>query len=312
MVEIINYKGRTIKVPTPLYKDLYNLCYIMIKQEMDVLILLDGYEGTGKSYLARGLGFVISYIIEKITGQPHNFDANNIQFDLNEYVKSSFYGQPFHINLLDESRKVANKLRSNSKEAVKFTNYLSECRSKQQVHIVLLPAFHDLVKYIVLWRMSFLIHVKKKYKTEFFQDQEMLSLDRGEFHVYSDRDAIKYAYMNPYKYPNRTDYWARWTAEEVFSDEELQKYKDNKEKFMGLKYLAEDEDDNVTGEELTPKQFKVLEYLKQKLRVPDIALTTNNTEKYIRDVIKQLKKKGYNIKPIKQIGSNKIEYYEIS
>lgn len=291
---------------------MYNLCYIMIKQEMDILILLDGYEGTGKSYLARGLGFVISYIIEKITKKPHNFDASNIQFDLNEYVKSSFYGDSFHINLLDESRKVANKLRSNSKEAVKFTNYLSECRSKQQVHIVLLPAFHDLVKYIVLWRMSFLIHVKKKYKTEFFQDQEMLSLDRGEFHVYSDRDAIKYAYMNPYKYPNRTDYWAKWTAKEVFNNEELQKYKDNKEKFMGLKYLVDDDEDiklssNTT---LTETQAKFIEYVKQELSPDDIAKALNVKRPRINQFINAITKKGYKFIPIKT-NANRINYYEI-
>lgn len=265
MKEIVTSNKKILKISDRLYSDLYNFCYLMIKQKMDIVFVIDGSEGVGKSFFSRGIARIISKIISEITEQEHFFGVTHIHFDLPEYLRNSFNGEPYQINLLDESRNVANKLRSTSKESVKFTNYLSECRSKNQVHIILLPAYHDLVKYIVNWRMSFLIHLGKKYKPLKVGERDILAMDRGYYRVFSDKKKLRYAYEHPYDYPKFHDYAGFWRNEEAFDVEELNLYDKKKDHYMGLKYVLEDDEETTKQDEYFKRQ-EILKREEEKLR----------------------------------------------
>lgn len=210
--------------------------------QMDLVVVIDGPEGLGKSFLARGLGM---YCATKL-GIP--FTSSDITFDIDPYIGNSLRaakdGIKHKINLLDEARKVLNRARGGSGSNVKFTNYLSECRALGQVHIILAPAFHDLDKYLVLWRMSVLIHCVKNYKQDKNSDTGV-SLFRGEYKAFINAAGGKKALstcwdMKNYTYPHKWEVHALWPSKEVFTPEQLERYGADKfEATLNKYYSAE-------------------------------------------------------------------------
>lgn len=199
-------------------------------KNQDLVIVIDGKEGSGKSTFGRQ----IAYYCSKELGTK--FTVDNIHFDLQEYINTSLHSEQYTINLLDEGRKLLNKKRSNSRETVTFTNYLSECRDKQQVHIILLPAFHDLDTYVVLWRMDFLIHLDK-YHVEDEKVSTGWRLVLGNYKVFDNNNALKKFYNFKYSYPKNYDVWDKFPNFEVLKDIEV--YNEKKLSYTIKKYTAE-------------------------------------------------------------------------
>lgn len=221
-------------MPYPLKKDLDIFIDDMINSEMDMLICIDGKEGTGKSRTARLIGTYIS----KHTKIPFNQD--NIHFTTKDYIQSSEKGSKGQINVLDESREQLNKKRGMSKSNVFFTNWLSENRDKQQAHIIILPAIHDLDNYVAVWRMSLLIH-QTKYHEEDNTTMSKYRLVRGGFKVYHNNQYLQQAIFNKqrfgyYAYPKFAQYSGTFKDCEPFTAEQLRLYKDKKAKLRAEKY----------------------------------------------------------------------------
>jgi len=219
--------------PKKLKKNIDILLADVKHSEMDAFIVLDGYEGTGKSFGGRGLGMYCATVLET------TFDVKDIEFSTKEYMKNSLKGPKFKINVLDESRKALGKGKTRDWEVQKFLDYISECRSKRQIHILCLPAFHDLSKYLVLWRMGILIHFLKEY----VEDDNGISdykLVRGQFKAYTDQKSLNYCYEHPYQYPKKWDVWDRWSNKEVFTEEQLKAYNQKKDDHMNKKYLSQE------------------------------------------------------------------------
>ena len=221
-------------VPNQLKNDLDASYDDMYYSDMDIVIILDGKEGTGKSYTARVVGAYFSHI----TGI--SFNSENIHFTTDDYIKSSENGKKYQINILDEGRQALNKKRSMSKSNVKFTNWLSENRDKNQIHIIILPAIHDLDSYISIWRMTFLIHhLKVHIKSNVTRSGYRLV--HGYFKVYDNGKDLqnvifkkhKYGY---YSYPFDYKYRRKITSKEAFNDTELNKYKLKKAEKRKAKY----------------------------------------------------------------------------
>ena len=117
----------------------------------------------------------------------------------------------------------------------KFTNYISECAKKRQVHIIAAPAFHDIDKYVTDWRMKFLIHMHKWYEKDETTDTGY-KMKRGEYTMYMNDDYLKDSYRYSYRYPRRWETKGRYSNIEVFSDKELAEYEQDKDNNMELKY----------------------------------------------------------------------------
>lgn len=209
------------------------------RDNMDFVLAIDGGEGTGKSTFARQVGAYCGQYL----GVP--FGTDNIHFGLDQYIAASDANGKYHINLMDESRAILNKKRSMSNPAVRFTNYISECRDKNQVHIILLPAFHDLDNYISQWRMKYLIHCTARYSNKDAgtnNPADNWQLIKGEYYLFpSDNNLMKFI-SNPqkygrYNYPTSKHKAYIFRKNEVLSAEALEAYNKKKAEFRQKKYV---------------------------------------------------------------------------
>ena len=201
----------------------------------DLVIVIDGKERSGKSLLSRQIG---KYCADFLGS---TFSDKNIFFELNEYVDFSIESPNYTICILDEARNVLNKKAAMSKGNKKFTNYISECAKKRQVHIILLPAYHDLDKYITLWRNKFVIHVHKWYEEDSTK-RSGFKLARGKYTLYLNDEYLKKSYFYPYAYPRGWETRGEFKGFEVFSKDELDRYENKKDDNMELKYHTKHEE----------------------------------------------------------------------
>ena len=227
-------KGLKLYIPKELKDDLDIFIDDLMNSEMDIVLAIDGKEGTGKSRTARLIG---AYIAHK-TGVK--FDNTNVHLTTKSYINSAENGKKGQVNILDESRNALNKKRTMSKSNVMFSDWLSENRDKHQIHILLLPAIHDLETYITMWRMSLLIHLIKFHAKNEKTDSGY-ELIRGYFKVYENNKDLQRVIHNKakfgyYAYPTNYKYRGRFKDCEPFDDEQLKAYKDKKAKERAEKY----------------------------------------------------------------------------
>lgn len=192
---IIEHLGKKFYIDNKLAENIRIYVKQVVTQDEDAIFVIDGPEGAGKSKLSRQISWTISYFLKL----DHNIDMipciDDLHYNLPQYIKRARNRQKYQINILDESRAVLNRKRSMSKESVMFTNYLSECRKDNQFHILNLPAFHDLDKYIVLWRMKLFVHVQKQFDNEG-------NIIRGQYLVYPINHDLFYLWEEGrYRYP---------------------------------------------------------------------------------------------------------------
>jgi len=225
-------------LPDKLKIDLDILIDDVINSKMDCVIVIDGKEGAAKSTNARLIGKYISHRVK----MP--FSSENIHFSTDKYIDFSENQEKYTINILDESREALNKKRGMSRSNVKFTNWLSENRDKNQFHILILPAIHDLDSYISVWRMKLLIHFllgRGKSETSYSGHQ----LIRGKFRVYNNNKDLQRVIFNKnryghYSYPLQYNYERTMKYQEVFTCDELEKYNNKKATARRLKYQSDD------------------------------------------------------------------------
>ncbi len=217
--------------------------------ELDLVIVICGWEGWGKSFMSRGIAKFCAMFLGS------SFDVGDIYFDLNEYIEGSIRGGKFKINVLDEARKVLNKRRAMSRDVVGFTNYLSECRSKRQVHIICVPSYSDLDRYIVAWRLNMLFCIDKDYRQNAKTESGYLP-KFGTYRLFVNKKQLIYYYDKGYNYyPPRYEARAEWTPVDAFTKEQLIDYQKKKDDSTLKKYLEKPE----------PKATPASRYLKTAL-----------------------------------------------
>lgn len=218
----------------------------------DLVLVFDGLERSGKSLRMRQVAKYCASVLKT------KFDDTNIFFQLNDYVDFSIESSEYTICILDEGRNVLNKKSSMSKGNKKFTNYISECAKKRQVHLIALPAYHDLDRYISNWRMKAVVHLHKWYEND---DKKFsgYKLSRGKYTFYMNDDYLKDSYNYPYRYPRRWETIGRFNNIETFSKNELKRYEDKKDENMEIKYHSkyENMELNKTEQMWKKRTFKL-------------------------------------------------------
>jgi len=249
-MEILLYDGIIWYLPQRTKANVDILIDTLAFDEMDIVIVVDGPEGTGKSFLARGL---CRYIATRLRETYPNttFGPDDIEFTVKDYIDNSVrVGSPkdnnnaVKINLLDEGRHAIGRRNATSLSNKVFTNYLSECRALTQVHIILAPAFHDLDKNLVLWRRNCIFHTIKKYKKK----GGSYRLQRGEYKLFTNTQHIAGVYLRSnafYSYPQKCEDHNSWSSVEVFNAKDLQAYNDKKYKFTLQKYADNSEQNKL-------------------------------------------------------------------
>ncbi len=224
--------GLTFYMDAKLKKNL-DILLDACQQDDDMFIIFSGPEGAGKSVFMQQVG---AYCADYLGTE---FNIDNVVFSLREYLTKSIKSPHYTVINLDEARKILNKSAGATKESRTFTDYASECRSKRQVHIIGLPAYHDLNRYIVNWRMKMLIEVKK----DFVVDESRKSgyaLSRGTFKLYTNKEQINKYYEYKYNYPRQFESYGRFNNIDILDKDE---YNNKKGENLEAKYDPDKQDE---------------------------------------------------------------------
>lgn len=222
----------------------------VVYDNQDIVLLLDGKEGAGKSVTARLVAYFCMCYLTTYNIYI-NLSVDDIHFKLTSYVKSSIssgkMGGKGHINILDEARNVLNKRKAMAGALNLFVDFLSECRSLNQVHIICVPASHDLDKNIILWRMKFLLHMHVFFipcSTE--QRQSGMKMIKGDYSLFSPGEMTPYytetAKYGNYNYPRQNKKNFKPNSDghisylDIFTPEQEKEYNAKKEFNMDDKY----------------------------------------------------------------------------
>lgn len=204
----------------------------------DLVLVVDGLERAGKSFRIRQIA---KYCAQWL---GTTFSDKNVHFELQSYLDFSIESAQYTVCVLDEGRNVLNKKNSMSKINKKFTNYISECAKKRQVHIIAAPAFHDIDKYITDWRMKCLVHMHKWYEED-TERKSGYSMQRGKYTLYMNDEYLKDSYKYPYRYPKRWETIGVYSNIEVFTKAELDRYEKMKDVNMEKKYHSKSAEEEL-------------------------------------------------------------------
>lgn len=301
---------QTLPFPRDLALDLLQLAYESIDSEQDIMIVFDGKEGSGKSFAIRQCAYVLNYFFRHIFKKESSFDSENIHYLTNDYIELSYKKQDQigFINALDEGGDEIDKAGGRAKSGIRFNRYLRKCRKLQQVHLIAMPAAHDLTKYVALWRQKFII----KLEPERVDDEKSPTgrrLQVGKYRIIRNDQRWVYCYCDkvPYKYPiflhkdkvsyikdasssggqkarvhYRADQKGFFYGQDVFSAAELQRLK---EKNLELAEMSDLGMDDKTKES---KKDLIYNYLEKHpdARQKDIVSIFNISKAYASDMFK--------------------------
>lgn len=159
-------------------KDNLDIATDVIKKDFDMVFVIDGMEGAGKSTLAAQ---VASYV-------DPTFNIDRIAFTPKEFKEAVLKAKQYQSVLYDEAYGGLSSRATMSRINRTLVKMLTEIRMRNLFVFVVLPCFFDLDKYVALWRSRVLLHVYLKGKYE-----------RGRF-MFFNIDKKKALYMCGKKY----------------------------------------------------------------------------------------------------------------
>lgn len=121
----------------------------VIKKDWDMIFLVDGFEGTGKSQFSSQAAFYCD----------PTFNINRICFSPREFREAIVNAQPFEAIVYDEAYTGLSSRSAMSMINRTLIQMLAEIRQKNLFVFVVMPSFFDSDKYIALWRSRGLFHI---------------------------------------------------------------------------------------------------------------------------------------------------------
>lgn len=121
----------------------------VIEKDWDMVICVDGYEGSGKSVLT----FQMAYYCDP------TFTVDNIVFTPDQFQKAIFDAKPYTAVVFDEGFSGLSSRAAMTQVNRTLIKMMAEIRQKNLFVFVVMPSFFDLDKYICLHRSRCLIHV---------------------------------------------------------------------------------------------------------------------------------------------------------
>jgi len=234
---------------------------IAVDKDWDMVFVVDGYEGSGKSVLAQQVAMFVdpTFNINQIVFTPDTFKEAVLE---SEKKKAIVYDEAYHgLSSRGAMRKVNRTL----------IKMLTEIRYKNLFIIIVLPTIFILDKYVAIWRSRALLHV---YSPNRFQ--------RG-FYTFFNIDKKKELYMNGKKFYSyakpKSNFIGRFTDHYTVDKEA---YKEKKRKETSL---MNDEEDVKGNPHLERNQ--IIHRLKRKgIGSPDIASICNLTQQRVNQILK--------------------------
>jgi len=136
----------------------------VIKKDWDMIMVVDGYEGVGKSVIAQQFAFYCD----------PTFTLNRIAFTPKEFKEVVLNANKYQAVIYDEAYGGLSSRAAMSRVNRALVRMLAEIRQKNLFIFIVIPSFFDLDKYVAIWRSRALIHV---YTGKGFE--------RGRFGFYS-------------------------------------------------------------------------------------------------------------------------------
>lgn len=209
----------------------------------DVVILLDGGEGVGKSTLAQQIATIFD---------PH-FSANYMCFSSEEYINKGRLLPSYRAIVLDEGGEIMSR-KAMSLDNTNLVRFMFSIRKRHLIHIFAIPKFTMLESYIAQTRAQILLHLVEKYVAKKNPIDDYWQ--KGEFFFYSAaRKGELYETQRRKNSNNYTLVSANFKGQ--FSDEWListEMYDQKKDKFI----------ENITGVVPDDKQVKLDEFKEQR------------------------------------------------
>lgn len=200
-----------------------------ISDNLDVVLAIQGAEGSGKSNLA--------YQICK--AYDPNFDiASQYVYSVNDLRQKLKEGDDRHkVFWLDEGSNIANNRNWQTQDNKDIVELLEMMRSRQWILVFCIPTIERLDVYIREYRLRYVLTCKH------FKFQG-ISYPRGLFEVYAKNSLGKIQYVGVGSY-NRIPEGDKEIYEQIklaSQQQRLQKFMDNEDKNPGAKYKAKYED----------------------------------------------------------------------
>jgi len=179
----------------------------LVKKDFDMILIYDGYEGSGKSVKVMQDAF---YCDPTLT-------LDRVTFNPNEFRKAIIEAKPYQAVIYDEAYTGLSSRAAMSRINRALVTMLAEIRQKNLFVFVVVPTFFDVDRYVALWRSRALIHI---YTGKKFQ--------RGYFMFYS-MDRKKQLYVEGKKYYSyfkpRPNFSGRFTNYYVLNEKDYRKKK---------------------------------------------------------------------------------------
>ena len=236
---------RDCRLAKPLAEEMDNLLHQVKYEKNDVVIVIDGKEGMGKTRTALTIG---AYCAEKL---GTSFGVENVHYGTQEYMESCKKLGKNSVHILDEAGVILHRSAANTKDSKRFNRFLQVCREGyHQVHILVLPAFHVMDGYVINWRCKYVLHMYGE-SLEDANSPTGKKLQRGAFKVFTASHALTemwnlYQDRKVFKYPTAFYIHDRMRKTEPFSSEEIDAlYKKKnawREEFIGKEDKEEKED----------------------------------------------------------------------
>lgn len=209
----------------PILKRLLDKYRSLLKQDLDAVVVIDGYEGAGKSCLAQTMGKYFD---------PEGFCIDRIVFNPKQFQAVVPHVPPYSCIVLDEAYGGLNSKSVMGKESKAMNKMFTEIRDRNLFMIIVLPSYFELNKYFAIHRSLGLFHVILHHnrKTDKYR--------RGGVHYYSfGRKKEMYIqgkqFLDYCKKPKRKFYFGKFWAVD------LNEYK--KKKHMAVDVAIEEDKD---------------------------------------------------------------------
>lgn len=240
-------------------KDNLDMAKKSIKQDWDMVFVIDGMEGSGKSVLAQQLAF---YCDPTLT-------LDRITFTHEDFKKAILKAGQYQSVVFDEAFQGLNTRGAMSKINKALCSMLAEIRQKNLFVFVCIPSFFDLDRYVSLWRSRGLFHCyTHKWK-------------RGRFAFFSQKNKIKlwangkkyYSYNKP-----KANFYAQFTKYYTVDENE---YKKKKLESLSRHVEGEGNEDKENKWKTMTIVMLVFLYKAKVLKVTKIADILGITERYV-------------------------------
>lgn len=196
--------------PKRIGSNLEPLRYAVLNQNSDLIIIIDGDEGTGKSMVASQIAYFLDIDSYEETGEFHpetgkpiyeptgrNIDIEKqVVFNFQDFKEAVTKLPPYKAIIFDEAGEATDRRNSSSKINIEFNQFLRECREPNYKFIILVfQSFYDMDMNPAVRRAKGLIHLRATYSEE--ERFKRVPMRRG-FARYYGNDGKKDLYLNDF------------------------------------------------------------------------------------------------------------------